>query len=107
MFKYKMNGKIKQIVIKPATQKDKKLQALITYDDNRHKTIPFGQKTASDFTKHKDETRKDKYLKRHEKDPKFIDTAGGLARDILWSKPSLDQAIKYASKKHHVYIIKA
>jgi hypothetical protein len=43
----------------------------------------------SDFTKHKDPERKERYLERHKKDPKNIDSAGGLARDILWSKSDL------------------
>jgi hypothetical protein len=33
---------IKEILIKPATQKGKKLQANVLYDDNSKKTIAFG-----------------------------------------------------------------
>jgi hypothetical protein len=98
---------IKQILIRNATQKGKKLQALIQYEDGHKKTVPFGAEGYSDYTRHKDPERKARYLNRHQKDPKSIETAGGLARDILWSKPSLSASIKFASKKHGVTIKKA
>lgn len=99
-----MNTKIKRIVIKPATQKDKKLQAKIEYNDGKSKTIAFGAEGFSDFTLHKDVQRKNLYLKRHSKDPTNIDSAGGLARDVLWSKPTLSQAVQFAANKHNVPI---
>jgi hypothetical protein len=43
----------------------------------------------SDYTIHKDPERKERYLERHKKDPKQIDSRGALSRDILWSKPDL------------------
>ena len=46
------------IVIKPSHLPNKKFDAII---DNK-KTIPFGQKNASDFTQHKNEERKNKYI---------------------------------------------
>ena len=80
-------------MIKPASQKGKKLQAKVEYDNGNEKTVAFGAKGMSDYTIHKDSERKQRYLDRHKKDPKGIDTAGGLARDILWSKPSLTSAV--------------
>jgi hypothetical protein len=67
--------------------------------------VPFGAKGYSDFTKHHDEKRKANYLKRHKHDPSSIKTAGGLARDILWSENTLPKAVKFASKKHNVKIV--
>ena len=43
-----------EIIIKPSHIKNKKFDAVI----NNNKTIPFGQAGASDFTKHKNEDRK-------------------------------------------------
>ena len=74
------------------------------YEDNKQKTVAFGAAGMSDYTIHKDPERKERYLERHKKDPKDIDSAGGLARDILWSKPSLNEAIKFSAKKHGVKI---
>jgi len=45
----------------------------------------------SDFTKHKNVTRRARYLKRHTgKGEKWSqpDTAGALSRWILWNKPT-------------------
>ena len=67
--------------------------------------MAFGAAGMSDYTIHKDPERKKLYEQRHKRDPKNIDSAGGLARDILWSKPSLPAAIDYASKKHGVKIV--
>lgn len=67
--------------------------------------VHFGAAGYSDFTQHKDSDRKQNYLARHVHDPKSIRTAGGLSRDILWSKPSLSSAVEYAEKKHSVNIV--
>ena len=51
------------IEISKSNKKDKKLMAVI----DGKKTIHFGQAGASDFTKHKDEDRKARYIDRHQK----------------------------------------
>ena len=64
------------IIIKPSHLQNKKYDAVV----DGKKTIPFGQKGASDFTKHKDEERKKRYIDRHkqnenwnnQKQPAFI-----------------------------------
>ena len=48
------------IIIKPSHLSLKKYDAII--DDK--KTIPFGQKGASDMTQHKSEDRKNRYINR-------------------------------------------
>jgi hypothetical protein len=61
------------------------------------KIVSFGAKGMSDFTKHKDEERKSRYLARHKgmnedwNDPL---TPGALSRWILWNKPTLEASIK-------------
>jgi hypothetical protein len=49
------------IIIKPSTKPDKKYMAII--DDK--KTVHFGAAGMSDYTKHKDKERKERYLARH------------------------------------------
>ena len=51
------------IIIKRSLNPLKKYDAII--DDK--KKISFGQKGASDYTKHKDTERKTRYLERHKK----------------------------------------
>jgi hypothetical protein len=51
----------------------------------------------SDFTKHKDTRRKQRYLKRHSGMGEHWnqpDTPGALAKWVLWNKPSLRGSIK-------------
>lgn len=73
------------ITIRKSKRKDKKYDALLPSG----KTVSFGAKGYEDYTQHKDPKRKKNYLARHVHDPKAITTAGGLARDILWSKPTI------------------
>ena len=49
----------------------------------------------SDFTKHRDEERKKRYLQRHRARENWNDykSAGALSRWILWNKPSLRASI--------------
>ena len=79
------------IVIKKSSTPGKKFEAII---DGR-KTVPFGQRGASDYTIHKDKKRKERYLARHKNDnnnnplyPSFYST------HLLWSKPTLTESIK-------------
>lgn len=92
---------MEQILIRKSKRKDKKLEAVF----ENGKRVSFGAKGYEDYTIHKDEKRKENYLARHKNDPKDIHTAGGLSRDILWSKPNMKDAIKFAEKKHHVRIL--
>ena len=49
------------VVITKSKKPDKKYDALV----NGTKTVSFGQKGASDFTKHKNTDRKEAYIARH------------------------------------------
>jgi hypothetical protein len=59
------------------------------------KIVSFGQAGASDFTKHKDEDRKQNYLTRHKATEDWTNplTPGALSRWILWNKPTLKESI--------------
>jgi hypothetical protein len=81
----------------------------IFYDEKRSKikTVHFGAAGMIDFTKHKDEEGKQRYLNRHSANEKWNDymTAGSLSRWILWHKPSVsasynDYIKKFGLKKY-------
>lgn len=80
---------MKLIHIKPSTNPKKKYMAVFE-NNGRTKTIHFGAAGMSDFTMHKDEDRKQRYISRHQarEDWTRPDTAGSLARWILWNKPT-------------------
>lgn len=65
------------------------------------KTTHFGASGYSDFTQHKDEERKKRYLERHKKNENWNDytSAGSLSRYILWYKKSLKASIEDYKKR--------
>jgi len=90
-----------KVIIKPSTQKDKKLMAIFYDGDKKVKTTHFGAKGMSDFTIHKDKERKERYLDRHRKRENWNSfmTAGSLSRWILWNKPTLKASIADYKKR--------
>ena len=60
-----------------------------------NKTIHFGAAGYEDFTTHKDEKRKARYLARHHKNENWDDpeTAGFWARHLLWNKETIKDSI--------------
>ena len=84
-------------VVITKSDRDKKYKAVFsTKDKKKTKTLHFGAKGMSDFTKHKDPKRKERYLKRHKKNENWNNplTAGALSRWILWNKPTLKASIE-------------
>jgi len=76
-----------------------------------NKTIHFGQDGASDYTKHKDPDRKQRYLTRHKKKENWtksgIKTAGFWSRWLLWGEPTLAASINKIEKKFNVKIVRS
>lgn len=64
-------------------------------DTGRRKTTYFGAAGMSDYTIHKDQGRKQRYLDRHRKNENWDEptSAGSLSRYILWNLPSLRGSI--------------
>ena len=92
-----MNCKVE---IKKSSKKDKKLMAIFSNCSTR-KTVHFGAAGYSDLTIHRDEARKLRYLKRHQKNEHWNDpfTAGSLSRWVLWNKVSLKDSIADYKKR--------
>ena len=82
---------------------DGKKYTAIFYDEERSKikTVHFGAAGMSDFTKHKDEERKQRYIARHSANENWNDymTAGSLSYHLLWSKPTLSASYNDYIKK--------
>ena len=95
-----------KVVLKPSTRKIKKYMAIF-FDKNgkKVKTTHFGQRNASDYTKHKNDDRKNLYLKRHRKRENWEDykSAGSLSRYILWNHKSLEKS--FADYKNRFNLI--
>ena len=69
------------------------------------KKVYFGAAGMSDITIHKDEERKQRYIKRHEKnESKFwnksgIDAPSFWALNLLWNKPTIKQSYEDIKRK--------
>lgn len=94
--------KLRLKTIRRSHKKDKKWDAVFEYPDGHTKTVPFGQKGYSDYTKHKDKTRKQRYINRHSgmgEDWNDPTTPGALSLHILWNKPSFNASVADFKKR--------
>ena len=91
---------MKIVVIKPSSRKEKKFEAIID-----GKTIPFGASGYSDFTIHKDEERKQRYIARHRKNEDWGNaySAGFYAYWVLWNKPTIEESINDMNRRFSNY----
>lgn len=99
------------VEISRSSNPQKKLMAVF-YDSEgkKLKTTHFGQRGASDYTKHGDKERMERYLERHgggtttstKEDWKDPTTAGSLSRWILWNKPDLEGSFKDYLKRFNL-----
>ena len=88
-----------EVVITKSKKPDKKYDARI----DGSKTVSFGEKGASDFTKHKDKDRKNRYVDRHKAREDWnasgAKTAGFYSKHVLWNKPTLKASIDDINKR--------
>ena len=91
------------ITLQKSTSPEKKYMVKI---DN--KTIHFGAKNYSDYTRHKDKSRMHRYISRHRKRENWtksgIKSAGFWSKQILWNKPSLSGSIKDTERRFGIKI---
>ena len=92
---------MKKVVIKKSTNSAKKYMAIFYQDGKKIKTTHFGAAGMSDYTKHKNKSRKKRYMNRHKATEHWSKpmTAGALSRYILWNKPSLKASISDYKKR--------
>lgn len=76
-----------------STHPDKKYMVTIG-----NKTVHFGARGMSDYTKHKDRARKQRYIDRHAHRESWtksgLKTAGFWSRWLLWGEPTLQASIR-------------
>jgi len=81
--------------IRPSHRPEKKYDAVFE-KDGREKVVSFGAAGMSNYTKHKNATRKQRYIRRHTgkgENWRKPDTPGALSRWILWNKPSFRESV--------------
>lgn len=95
-----------QITLRKSSRTNKKWN--VVFDNNdQHYNIHFGAHGMSDFTIHKDNKRKQNYIKRHEvsEDWNDITTAGYWSRWLLWNKKTISESIKDIESRKNVKIL--
>ena len=92
--------------IEKSKLKGKKWTALF---DNPKKIVHFGASGYEDYTIHKDDERKKRYLDRHRKNEIWTkpDNPGSLSRWILWNKKTIEESIKDFRKNMSVISFKS
>jgi hypothetical protein len=91
--------------IRRSHRPDKKWDAIFIMNTGREKVVPFGARGMSDYTKHKNATRKKRYIQRHSGMGEHWnrpDTPGALSRWILWHKPSFKESVADFKRKFRV-----
>ena len=95
-----------EVVIAKPKKPDKKYGARI----DGTKTVSFGQKVASDYTKHKNTDRKDSYIARHKKNEDWgasgATSAGSYSKHVLWNKPTLKASTVDINKRFENLTVK-
>ena len=87
-----------EIIITRSKKKDKKFDAIV----DGKKTVSFGAAGMSDYTKHKDADRKERYIARHKKKEDWSNpkTAGFYAKHFLWNKSTVQASVADINKKY-------
>lgn len=80
-----------KVVFKKSTNPNKKYMAVFYEGKKKVKTTHFGAAGMSDYTKHRDEARKQRYINRHRTNENWSNymSAGALSRWILWNQKTL------------------
>lgn len=89
--KSRSSDKVRLLHLSRSPRPEKKYRA--HFSDGTH--TDFGAAGMSDFTKHRDESRRQRYLKRHSRNENWrnMKSAGALSRYILWNKPTISASL--------------
>ena len=92
-------------ILSTSDRRGKKYKVVVM-EGKRKKTIHFGADGMSDYTKHHDEARKQRYINRHRKHENFNDPwhASFWALHVLWNLPTINESISDIEKKFDINI---
>ena len=96
---------MKRVEISRSSRKDKRFKAAFG-----GRAVHFGSKSGSTFIDHKDEKKKAAWEARHRvnEDWSDYDTAGALAKHLLWNKRSMKAAVRDLNgrQKQYRFVVK-
>ena len=90
-----------EVIIKKSKNPKKKYDAIFPT-----KKVSFGSAPYEDYTIHKDDKRRDSYIKRHGATQSWtdIEKPQTWARYLVWEKKSIPEAIKFMENKFNIKI---
>jgi hypothetical protein len=97
---------MKTYTLYKSSNSSKKYDVFVISSKGNIKKISFGAEGYSDFTKHKDPERKQRYITRHKTRENWnksgIETAGFWSRWILWNKPTIRDSMNDTRKRFNL-----
>jgi len=97
----KGTGNSKLYILKNSNRKGKRYEIIM--DTHSHH---FASDVGSTYIDHGDDQKKSAWTQRHKMDKNYNSKHSGIyhSRKLLWTKPTLNQAIKAYEKEHNVKI---
>ena len=93
-----------RVLLQPSSRAEKKWMVTL-----QGRTIHFGASGYSDYTMHKDAARMRRYDARHARREDWtrtgLMTPGFWAKWILWSEPSLSEAVSATARRFGMHIV--
>ena len=88
-------------ILRKSNRKGKRFEIIM--EDHSHS---FGSDVGKTFIDHKDEKKKAAWIARHKNDKNYNSKHSGIyhSRKLLWTEPTLKEAIKKYEKEHGVKI---
>ena len=94
-----------KVTVTRSNKSGKRLQA--SFDN---KTVHFGAKGGSTYIDHRDPKTKANWEARHKvrENWKDYDSAGALAKHVLWNKPTIAESVRdlNARQKQYTFVLK-
>tara|TARA_R110002020_G_scaffold467461_1_gene691021 strand:+ start:486 stop:782 length:297 start_codon:yes stop_codon:yes gene_type:complete len=96
---------MEEFILKKSNRKGKRFEIVMPRFGHSHH---FGSDIGSTYIDHKDDKKKKAWYARHKKNKNFNSLHSGIyhSKELLWTEPTLDKAIKEYEKKHNVKIKK-
>lgn len=88
--------KLRLKTVRRSHRPEKKWDAVFIKENGKEKVVSFGAAGMSNYTKHKNATRKQRYIQRHSgmgESWNKPDTPGALSRWILWNKTGFRESV--------------
>ena len=91
-------------ILKKSNNKGKRFVIIMPKLGHKHH---FASDVGQTFIDHKDDKKREAWIARHKNDKNFNNKHSGIyhSRKLLWTEPTLKQAIKRYEKEHDVKIV--